>query len=112
MADQPKHEAPQGMEPYDLGKGDDLGALSTEQQEKLNKFKIQTRMENEKYLREHPEVECILAGFLGDALTKRPEDIREFAAEYFTSTDLPGKVQKQLEDRQALLKQNRILQKI
>ncbi|PVD19645.1 hypothetical protein C0Q70_20135 [Pomacea canaliculata] len=94
MANQPKHKAPEGMEPYDLEGKSDLGALSTEQQEKLNQFK------------------CILAGFLGEALIKRPEDIREFAAEYFTSVDLPGKVQKQLEDRQAVLKQNRILQKI
>ncbi|XP_025077391.1 RIIa domain-containing protein 1-like [Pomacea canaliculata] len=112
MANQPKHKAPEGMEPYDLEGKSDLGALSTEQQEKLNQFKIKTRVENEKYLRDHPEVECILAGFLGEALIKRPEDIREFAAEYFTSVDLPGKVQKQLEDRQAVLKQNRILQKI
>ena len=40
MAGQPKHNPPQGMEPYDLGGQDDLGALSTEQQAKLNKFKV------------------------------------------------------------------------
>lgn len=40
MADKPKTEAPHGMEPYDLGGTDDLGALSAEQQEKLNKFKV------------------------------------------------------------------------
>lgn len=28
------------MEPYDLGGDDNLGALSQEQQEKLNKFKV------------------------------------------------------------------------
>lgn len=37
----PKHDPPQGMEPYDLGgTGDDLGALSPEQQQKLNDFKV------------------------------------------------------------------------
>lgn len=40
MANQPKHKAPEGMEPYDLGGKSDLGALSTEQQEKLNQFKV------------------------------------------------------------------------
>ena len=39
-ADGPKHEAPQGMEPYDLRSQDDLGALSAEQQDKLNQFKV------------------------------------------------------------------------
>ncbi|KAK7115539.1 RIIa domain-containing protein 1-like [Littorina saxatilis] len=112
MAEQPKHKAPEGMESYDLGGDNDLGALSKKQQEELNKFKIKTRMENEKYLREHPEVECILAGFLGETLQKRPEDIREFAADYFTKPELPGVVQKQLEERQVLIKQNKILQKI
>lgn len=40
MNDQPKHKPPHGMEPYDLGGGDDLGALSKEQQQKLNDFKV------------------------------------------------------------------------
>lgn len=40
MADQPKHDKPDGMEAYDLGGPDDLGALSADQQEKLNQFKV------------------------------------------------------------------------
>lgn len=40
MADKPKHMPPHGMEPYDLGGDGNLGALSQEQQEKLNKFKV------------------------------------------------------------------------
>ena len=40
MADKPKHSAPHGMEPYDLAREGDLGALSEEQQAKLNKFKV------------------------------------------------------------------------
>ena len=40
MADKPKHAPPHGMEPYDLGGDNNLGALSQEQQEKLNKFKV------------------------------------------------------------------------
>ncbi|CAH1797756.1 unnamed protein product [Owenia fusiformis] len=96
MAAQPKTDPPHGMEPYDLGGPGDLGALSPEQQEKLNKFKIQTRLENEKYLRKHPEVECLLAGFLGEILTHRPENVREFAAEHFTRNDLSDKVVERL----------------
>ncbi|ESP04803.1 hypothetical protein LOTGIDRAFT_109278 [Lottia gigantea] len=89
----------------------DLGALSQEQQSKLNKFKIQTRVENEKYLREHPEVESLMGGFLSDVLTKRPDNIQEFAAKYFIQPDVNSVVEKSLEDRQNNMKQNSLLQK-
>ncbi|KAK6172775.1 hypothetical protein SNE40_016368 [Patella caerulea] len=100
------------MEPNDLGDGQKLGALSIEQQTKLNNFKIQTRLGNEKYLCDHPEVECLLGGFLADVLTSRPGNIQEFAAEYFTQPNLNTIVEKQMEDRQARIKQNKVLQKI
>ncbi|KAI8793109.1 RIIa domain-containing protein 1 [Biomphalaria glabrata] len=109
MSDQPKHGPPHGMEKHDLGGVNDLGALSQAQQADLNQFKIKTRIGNEKYLREHPEVECLIAGFLSDVLMKRPESIREFAAEYFTNPTLPDKVEKQLASRLEKLKQNRLM---
>ncbi|XP_033749626.1 RIIa domain-containing protein 1-like [Pecten maximus] len=112
MADKPKHHPPHGMEPYDLSRQDDLGALSQEQQDKLNKFKTQTRLENEKYLRNHPEVECLIAGFLGDVLRNRPDNIKDFAAGYFTDDKLPDVLENQLQDRQHKFKQNRVLQKL
>ena len=40
MADQPKTDPPHGMEKYDLGGQNDLGALSKEQQESLNRHKV------------------------------------------------------------------------
>lgn len=112
MSDQPKHGPPHGMEKYDLGGKDDLGALSVAQQQDLNQFKMNTRMNNERYLRDHPEVESLVAGFLGDVLTQRPESVREFAAEYFTNPSLPEKVEKQLAERQEKLKQNRVIQSL
>jgi len=112
MSDQPKHGPPHGMEKYDLGGKDDLGALSVAQQQDLNQFKMNTRMSNERYLRDHPEVESLVAGFLGDVLTQRPESVREFAAEYFTNPSLPEKVEKQLAERQEKLKQNRVIKSL
>uniref|UniRef100_A0A3P8RYS5 RIIa domain-containing protein n=1 Tax=Amphiprion percula TaxID=161767 RepID=A0A3P8RYS5_AMPPE len=58
----------------------DVGVLSAEQLEKLKQFKIKTRIENEKYLRSHPEVEVLIGDFLRVLLLKRPTDVREFAA--------------------------------
>ncbi|XP_028281657.1 RIIa domain-containing protein 1 [Parambassis ranga] len=66
----------------------DVGVLSAEQQEKLRQFKIKTRIDNEKYLRSHPEVEVLIGDFLRDVLVKRPQDIREFAADHFTNPNL------------------------
>ncbi|XP_031644157.1 RIIa domain-containing protein 1 isoform X2 [Oncorhynchus kisutch] len=60
----------------------DFGALSIEQQQQLRQFKINTRINNEKYLREHPETEALISDFL------RPTDIREYAADYFTDPNL------------------------
>ncbi|WAQ99827.1 RIAD1-like protein [Mya arenaria] len=96
----PQENSPHGMEPYDLGGNGDLGALSKEQQEKLNKYKIKTRIENEKYLREHPEVECLVSGFL------------QYVNKHFTDPDLPTDVERKLEARQQKIRQNRFLQKI
>ena len=47
MTEQPNHKPPHGMEPYDLGREGDLGALSKEQQQKLNDFKVKTQNRNE-----------------------------------------------------------------
>uniref|UniRef100_A0A3P8ZLN1 RIIa domain-containing protein n=1 Tax=Esox lucius TaxID=8010 RepID=A0A3P8ZLN1_ESOLU len=58
----------------------DFGALSLEQQQKLRQFKVKTRIDNEKYLRAHPEVELLISNFLSEVFLKRPTDIREFAA--------------------------------
>lgn len=40
MADKPQHGPPHGMEKYDLGGNNDLGALSVAQQADLNQFKV------------------------------------------------------------------------
>ncbi|XP_068616636.1 RIIa domain-containing protein 1 [Brachionichthys hirsutus] len=66
----------------------DVGELSAEQQEKLRQFKINTRIDNERYLRSHPEVEEMIADFLREVILKRPPDIQGFAAEHFTNTNL------------------------
>ncbi|XP_031709336.1 RIIa domain-containing protein 1 [Anarrhichthys ocellatus] len=66
----------------------DVGVLSAEQQEKLRRFKIRTRVDNETYLRSHPEVEVLIGDFLRDVILKRPADIREFAAHHFSNPNL------------------------
>ncbi|XP_027480921.1 RIIa domain-containing protein 1 [Zalophus californianus] len=76
--------------------GPDPGALSPAQQEQLRNFKIQTRIANEKYLRTHKEVELLISGFFREMFLKRPDNIQEFAADYFTDPRLPNKIHMQL----------------
>ncbi|XP_038146106.1 RIIa domain-containing protein 1 [Cyprinodon tularosa] len=67
-----------------------VGPLSPEQEEKLKEFKMQTRLDNERYLRAHPEVDEIIGEFLRQLLVKRPSDIEEFAADHFSSLNDPS----------------------
>ncbi|XP_006861768.1 PREDICTED: RIIa domain-containing protein 1 [Chrysochloris asiatica] len=76
--------------------GSNPGVLSPEQLEQLRLYKIQTRIANEKYLRTHKEVELLLRGFFREMFLRRPENIREFAADYFTDPRLPNKIHMQL----------------
>ncbi|XP_005414613.1 PREDICTED: RIIa domain-containing protein 1 isoform X1 [Chinchilla lanigera] len=76
--------------------GQDPGLLSPEKLEQLRNFKIQTRIANEKYLRTHKEVELLLSGFFREMFLKRPDDVLEFAADYFTDPRLPNKIHMQL----------------
>uniref|UniRef100_A0A3P9KMI6 RIIa domain-containing protein n=1 Tax=Oryzias latipes TaxID=8090 RepID=A0A3P9KMI6_ORYLA len=68
----------------------DTSVLNAEQQEKLRQFKIKTRIDNEKYIRAHPEVEVLVGDFLREILLKRPADIREFAGDYFSRLNPSG----------------------
>ncbi|XP_066916929.1 RIIa domain-containing protein 1-like [Clytia hemisphaerica] len=84
----------------------DIGALTDDQQSKLNTFKIKTRMGNEKYLREHPEIDCLISSFVSEVCIQRPNNVREFAADYFTDPDLKLKVQALVQKKESSLKRN------
>ncbi|XP_022621929.1 RIIa domain-containing protein 1 [Seriola dumerili] len=76
----------------------DVAVLSPEQQEKLRQFKIKTRIDNEQYLRSHPEVELLIGDFLRDVLLKRPADICEFASDHFTNPNLHATIGSKIEE--------------
>ncbi|XP_063718466.1 RIIa domain-containing protein 1-like [Symsagittifera roscoffensis] len=74
----PQHEAPVGMDRYDYF------ALNEQQQEKLNEHKVATRIANEHYLRQHPELDCLLKKLINKVLTDRPDNIHEYCADFFS----------------------------
>jgi hypothetical protein len=73
------------MAPPESGAGG--AVLSAEQQDKLNEKKVVLRLENEQYLREHPELKQLLNRFFLRALADRPDNVEQFAARWFTSKE-------------------------
>ena len=82
----------------------DPGALTEAQQTALNAFKVKTHLENERYLRDHPEIECLVQSFVSEVCKERPGDLREYAAEYFTNPDLALSIQAMVQQKQTEVK--------
>ncbi|XP_063295770.1 RIIa domain-containing protein 1 [Pelobates fuscus] len=74
----------------------DTGALGPHQQDRLRDWKIQTRISDETYLREHKEVYLLLSYFTRDVLLRRPDNIREFAADYFTNPSVADEIREKM----------------
>lgn len=66
---------------------------------RLCPIQVALRMENEEYLRQHPELRVLTGAFMSAALREEPEDTVGFAAQYFQRTDLKSMVTKAIEDK-------------
>ena len=63
------------------------------QKNEIEKKKLELRMENERYFRNHPEINSLLCLFVQRILDDRPENILEYAGTFFDSASLGGLVQ-------------------
>ncbi len=66
--------------------------LTKEQQEKLDKVKVETAVGNEKYLRDHPEIQRMIEVYIRTLLESRPENPVKFTADFFCSEGLKENV--------------------
>ncbi len=57
------------------------------QKEKMQKIKYYTRIDNERYLREHPEIEFIIQNYIIKLLEDRPSNTLAYSGKYFHNTD-------------------------
>ncbi len=55
-------------------------------------FQVDLRVENELYLRSHPEVSALVSSFVDSVISTKPDDIPAFAAEFFASPSLASKI--------------------
>ncbi len=60
------------------------GGLTAEQQHSLNEKKVSIRLNNERYLRDHPELRTMTSKFMASVLEAKPDDVVQFAAKFFT----------------------------
>ena len=58
------------------------------QQLEIEKKKLELRMQNERYYREHPEIQTLISVFVRKVLDERPESILEFAGSFFDRAEL------------------------
>lgn len=62
-------------------------ALTQGKQVTLNSQKRSQRLVNERYFRKHPELRTMTKAFLATMLEQRPDDVGEFATDFFTRPD-------------------------
>ncbi|KYM75887.1 hypothetical protein ALC53_13952 [Atta colombica] len=71
-------DPPHGMQNYDVG------ALTRDQKQALNKMKMMIRKENEIYFKSHPEIRGLIGILLRHVLSKQPLiDIHEVVGTFF-----------------------------
>ena len=58
------------------------------QKNEIEKKKLELRIENEKYFRQHPELAATVQLFIYKVLDDRPENILAYAGQFFDRADL------------------------
>ena len=60
-------------------------SLTPEQEAALRERKVSLRLENEMFIRSHPELRDVTKNFLEAVLRDRPDDVMSYAATFFTT---------------------------
>lgn len=74
------NEASKYDNPHDII---NIKGLTNKQNEEVKKIKADIKMENEKYLREHKEIDLIINIFMCKLLDEKPDNVLEFAGNFF-----------------------------
>lgn len=62
--------------------------LTEEQHKNIHEVQIKNSLSNERYFRAHPELKEMISVFVGEVLEHKPENVLEFAGDFFTRGDL------------------------
>lgn len=72
--------------------------LLKRQKAQISRIKFETRIDNEKYLREHPEIEFIIQQFLVKLLEDQPRNCISYAGNFFHHTNFREGYQQMIKD--------------
>merc|ERR1712142_17743 len=76
----------------------DTGALNEDQRAKLQQLKVDVQKLDEKYIREHPELDVIIYEFVREVLHRRPSDFNSFAADWFSNPKLKSHIDERIKN--------------
>lgn len=74
----------------------DKGALDQDQRGKLRQLKVDVQKLDEKYIRDHPELDVIIYEFIREVLHRRPDNFNSFAADWFSNPKLKAHIDQRI----------------
>lgn len=77
------------------------GVFTEQEKKNLSEHVLQCRVENEKYLRSHPEITMVLNEILRQLLARRPNEPVAFVEDFLASNDLKALYQTLMMEQQA-----------
>ena len=100
MDDGEQHESDEGSGADDFVNNHDLigvkGIIEAQKNE-IEKKKLELRIQNEMYFRQHPELSGCMALFIRQILDDRPDDILKYAGTFFDRAELRAVVYEAIE---------------
>ena len=86
-----------------------VNGIIRSQKNEIDKKKLELRIENEKYLRQHPEINGLITHFVSKVLDDRPNNILEYAGTFFDRAELRDVVEQFIEQQKNDDKRNKHL---
>lgn len=80
---------------------DMTGVFNKDEQARVRTAIVQSEIDNERYLRAHPELTDVLSECIREAVLRRPKDPVRFTYDFFASRELHDLHKEILERRQA-----------
>lgn len=65
-----------------------MTTLTPDEQHKLHRQMVDLRLQNEIYLRQHPELHAMLEAMVKRIVLEKPPNVREFCIDFFCRTGL------------------------
>ena len=86
-----------------------LKGIIPQHRQNVEDLKLTVKMDDELYLRKHPELSYLLSIFMRKVLIEKPENPIEFAGEFFDWPDLKTMVEREVQNMQNAFEEDKHL---